>query len=78
MKGERLWNMERLYNLAAGISGEEDRLPERCFEVPADFPADQKPLTREDFNALLQDYYRLRGWNEHGVPTAERLKMLEL
>ncbi len=76
--GERLWNMERLYNLAAGISGEEDRLPERCFEVPADFPADQKPLTREDFNALLQDYYRLRGWNEHGVPTAERLKMLEL
>lgn len=76
--GERLWNMERLYNLAAGIGGEEDTLPERCFEIPADFLADQKPLTREDFNALLQDYYRLRGWDERGVPTPQRLEALGL
>lgn len=76
--GERLWNMERLYNMAAGIGGDEDRLPERCFEDLPDSLADQKPLTREDFDTLLQDYYRLRGWDEHGVPTPERLRQLEL
>ncbi|MDY7040490.1 MAG: aldehyde ferredoxin oxidoreductase C-terminal domain-containing protein [Chloroflexota bacterium] len=35
-------------------------------------------MTREDFDTLLQDYYRLRGWDEHGVPTPERLRQLEL
>ena len=51
--GEAIWNLERLYNLAAGIDGSEDRLPDICFEVPDDFPADAKPLTREDFATLL-------------------------
>ena len=76
--GEAIWNMERLYNLAAGIDGSEDRLPDVCFEVPDDFPADAKPLTREDFTALLGDYYSARGWDEQGRPTPERLAALGL
>lgn len=76
--GEGIWNLERLYNLAAGIDGSEDRLPDICFEVPEDFPADAKPLTREDFGTLLRDYYETRGWDEQGHPTAERLASLGL
>jgi aldehyde:ferredoxin oxidoreductase len=76
--GEAIWNMERLYNLAAGIDGSEDRLPDVCFEVPDDFPADAKPLTREDFATLLSDYYSARGWDEQGRPTPERLAALGL
>ena len=76
--GEAIWNMERLYNLAAGIDGSEDRLPDVCFEVPDDFPADAKPLTREDFATLLGDYYSARGWDEQGHPTPERLTALGL
>ncbi len=76
--GEAIWNMERLYNMAAGIDGSEDRLPDICFEVPDDFPADAKPLTREDFATLLGDYYAARGWDERGRPTTERLAALGL
>jgi aldehyde:ferredoxin oxidoreductase len=76
--GEAIWNMERLYNLAAGLDGSEDRLPDICFEVPDDFPADAKPLTREDFATLLDDYYSARGWDDQGRPTPERLAALGL
>jgi aldehyde:ferredoxin oxidoreductase len=76
--GEALWNLERLYNLAAGVDGSEDRLPELCFEIPDDFPADAKPLTREDFATLLHDYYSARGWDGQGRPTPEQLAALGL
>jgi aldehyde:ferredoxin oxidoreductase len=76
--GESIWNMERLYNMAAGIGGSEDRLPDICFEVPEDFPAGAKPLTREDFAILLRDYYAVRGWDEQGRPTPQRRETLGL
>jgi len=76
--GEAIWNLERLYNLAAGISGDEDRLPDICFQPPPDFPKDAKPLTREDFATLLRDYYAARGWDAQGRPTPERLALLGL
>lgn len=76
--GEALWNLERLYNLSAGISGAEDRLPDICFQPPPDFPKDAKPLTREDFAILLRDYYAARGWDDQGRPTPERLRLLGL
>jgi aldehyde:ferredoxin oxidoreductase len=76
--GEAIWNLERLYNLAAGLDGSEDRLPDICFQVPADFPEDAKPLTREDFSTLLEDYYVARGWDGKGRPTPERLAGLGL
>ena len=76
--GEAIWNMERLYNLAAGIEGSEDRLPDICFEVPEDFPEDAKSLTHEDFATLLRDYYGARGWDEQGRPTPGRLAALGL
>jgi aldehyde:ferredoxin oxidoreductase len=76
--GEAIWNLERLYNMAVGIDGSEDRLPDICFQVPDDFPAEAKPLTREDFATLLADYYAVRGWDEQGRPTPERLAALGL
>jgi aldehyde:ferredoxin oxidoreductase len=76
--GEGIWNLERMYNLEAGVDGSEDRLPDICFEVPGDFPEDAKPLTREDFARLLRDYYEARGWDERGQPTPERLAALGL
>jgi aldehyde:ferredoxin oxidoreductase len=76
--GEAIWNVERLYNVAAGIDPSEDRLPDMCFEVPEDFPEEAKALTREDFTTLLRDYYAARGWDEQGRPTPERLAALGL
>jgi aldehyde:ferredoxin oxidoreductase len=76
--GEAIWNLERLYNLAAGLDGGEDRLPDICFERPEDLPAEAKPLTRQDFARLLTDYYLVRGWDSQGRPTGQRLTELGL
>ncbi len=78
LMGEAIWNMERLYNLAAGIDATQDALPEICFKVPLDFPEGYKPLTHADFETLLTDYYAFRGWDAEGIPTSERLETLGL
>jgi aldehyde:ferredoxin oxidoreductase len=75
-RGEAIWNLERLFNMSAGIDGSEDRLPDICFERPEVFPEDAKHLTHEDFTTLMRDYYEYRGWDSQGRPTAERLQEL--
>jgi aldehyde:ferredoxin oxidoreductase len=74
--GETIWNLERMFNLSAGIDGSQDRLPEICFKRPEFFPEDAKHLTHEDFDYLLKDYYQIRGWAEDGKPTTEKLQEL--
>ena len=58
--GERIWNLERLFNPREGVGA--DRLPTRL----TTFPLDQ----------MLQEYYAFRGWDEKGVPTGEKLRQL--
>jgi len=74
--GETIWNLERLYNLEAGLDARQDRLPDICFQAPEDLPPDARPLTREDFAALMRDYYEVRGWDAQGRPSPERLAQL--
>jgi len=70
--GERIWNLEKLFNLKAGISSKEDRLPKRM----TDEPRVKNQVVHLD--RMLPEYYRLRGWNDAGVPTMEKLKQLGL
>lgn len=75
--GERIENLHRLINLARGRR--EDTLPERFFAEPHEaglFAG--RPFTREDFQRWLRRYYALRGWDEEGRPTPERLAALGL
>ncbi len=65
---ERIWNLEKLFNIGAGFSRKDDTLPERFFESGG--------LDRVEFEKALDEYYRLRGWDENGVPTREKLKEL--
>lgn len=74
--GERIWNLERLFNLKAGITGKEDRLPDRIVKEPMpDGPAKGKVV---ELDKMLPEYYELRGWDKDGVPTKEKLKALGL
>jgi aldehyde:ferredoxin oxidoreductase len=74
--GERIWNLEREFNLAAGISGKEDKLPERLVKEPANSgPA--KGMTNQ-LGEMLPEYYQLRGWDKEGVPTKQTRKRLGL
>jgi aldehyde:ferredoxin oxidoreductase len=74
--GERIWNMERQYNLAAGFTGKDDTLPKRLLKDAAKTgPA--KGLT-SGLDKMLPEYYQLRGWSEDGVPSNETLSRLAL
>jgi len=74
--GERIWNMERLFNLKAGLSGKDDTLPPRILQdgIPAG-PA--KGMVGK-LHEMLPEYYKLRGWDGAGVPTKAKLKELAL
>ncbi len=74
--GERIWNLERRFNLAAGIDGSQDRLPKRLVSEPAPTGPAKGMVNRLD--EMLPEYYSLRGWTPEGVPTPETLERLEL
>ncbi|MDP6411808.1 MAG: aldehyde ferredoxin oxidoreductase family protein [Arenicellales bacterium] len=74
--GERIWNMERQYNIAAGFTGADDTLPERLLKDAAKTGPAEGSVNRLD--EMLPEYYELRGWDTSGVPTAETLGRLGL
>ncbi|MCO5380806.1 MAG: aldehyde ferredoxin oxidoreductase C-terminal domain-containing protein [Methanosarcina barkeri] len=74
--GERIYNLERTYNLKAGFTRKDDTLPERLFGNEEE--NEGYGLPGKEFEAAIQEYYHYRGWNEEGVPLLEKLKELEL
>ena len=76
LMGERIWNLERKYNLAAGLTAKDDTLPKRLLkEAGKTGPAKGKV---NELGKMLPEYYELRGWTEEGVPTNKTLDRLTL
>jgi aldehyde:ferredoxin oxidoreductase len=74
--GERVWNLERLYNLREGFTCEDDTLPARLLtEAPTEGPSKGWVVKLEP---MLKEYYRGRGWDVNGVPTPKKLADLGL
>jgi aldehyde:ferredoxin oxidoreductase len=74
--GERIFNLERLFNFRAGLTAKDDTLPPRMLKEPMpDGPAKGKVV---ELDRMLPEYYKLRGWDENGVPTQEKLEELGL
>lgn len=72
--GERIWNLERKFNMEAGFTGADDTLPQRLLKDAAKTgPAEGKVNGLEK---MLPEYYELRGWSSDGVPTRETLDRL--
>jgi aldehyde:ferredoxin oxidoreductase len=74
--GERTWNIERLFNLDAGLSRADDTLPQRLLKDAHKSGPSAGVVV--DLAAMLPVYYRERGWSEDGVPTREKLAELGL
>ncbi len=74
--GERVWNVERLYNLREGFTAADDTLPPRLLSEPV--PAGPSAGWVSHLPPMLAEYYRVRGWDERGVPKASKLKELGL
>jgi aldehyde:ferredoxin oxidoreductase len=74
--GERIWNLERQFNLAAGFTRKDDDLPPRLKTEPAKIgPA--KGLV-SGIDKMIPEYYEIRGWTPEGVPKAETVSRLGL
>ncbi|TCS63484.1 aldehyde ferredoxin oxidoreductase family protein [Varunaivibrio sulfuroxidans] len=74
--GERIWTLERQYNLAAGFTGKDDTLPKRLLKDAAKTGPAKGKVNRLD--VMLPEYYQLRGWTPNGVPTNETLSRIQL
>jgi aldehyde:ferredoxin oxidoreductase len=70
--GERVINLSRLFNIREGISRKDDVLPRRFYQVGKGEGENQA------FDAMVDQYYRARGWDKEGRPTMRKLVDLHL
>ncbi len=74
--GERVWNLERQFNLTAGLTSKDDTLPKRLLEEGANVGPAQGKVN--ELGKMLPHYYEVRGWDSDGVPTSETRQRLGL
>ncbi|KJR44925.1 Tungsten-containing aldehyde:ferredoxin oxidoreductase [Desulfosporosinus sp. I2] len=73
--GERGYNLERIINLRQGLKGSDDTLPKR---LTSELQRADDPDSKVKLQGMIKDYYKIRGWDEQGVPTKRKLKKLGL
>ena len=77
--GERVINLERLFNVREGVRRKDDVLPWRVMHEPIpDGPSAGMHCPPDELSAMLDRYYALRGWDADGVPSAAKLSSLGL
>jgi aldehyde:ferredoxin oxidoreductase len=74
--GERIWNLERRFNLDAGFTAKDDHLPKRLLKEAAKTGPAQGKIN--DLKKMLPEYYQARGWTKDGVPTNDTVQRLAL
>jgi aldehyde:ferredoxin oxidoreductase len=77
--GERIINLERLFNVREGVRRAQDVLPWKVMHEPIpDGPSAGMHCPPAELAEMLDAYYALRGWDTDGVPTQARLAALGL
>lgn len=73
--GERIVNMERLFNVRHGGSAADDRLPNMFFEK--DYNAGKQPSKPQAWmEPMIHEFYTIMGWDNQGHPGTEKLMEL--
>jgi aldehyde:ferredoxin oxidoreductase len=74
--GERISNIERLFNIREGFGKKDDNMPDRIKNEKMPSGPSEGQVFEQD--ALLADYYKVRGWDANGIPTKAKLSELGL
>ncbi|MGB9150365.1 MAG: aldehyde ferredoxin oxidoreductase family protein [Burkholderiales bacterium] len=74
--GERIWNMEREFNNAAGFTAKDDNLPKRLLTEPCKTGGSKGKVN--ELSKMLPQYYAVRGWSPEGIPSAATKQRLGL
>ena len=77
--GEQIYNLERAFNCREAVSRKDDALPYRTSQqVIPEGPSKWMSTPPDEFKEMLEEYYRLRGWDSNGIPTGKKLMALGL
>ena len=77
--GERVYNLERMFDVREGVSRKDDELPARVKEVPKFGKYAEVPeCAIKNYELMLEEYYEARGWDKNGIPKTEKLDELGL
>ena len=77
--GDRIFTMERVFNIREGFSRKHDTLPRRMLTEPLitrGAPGNGQIVSQQD--RFLDRYYQLRGWGKEGIPSSTKLNALGL
>ncbi len=74
--GERICNLERVFNVREGFDRKEDTLPKRLLETPLIEGHSKNRVV--NLEPMLDEFYKLRGWGVEGIPTLDTLADLKL
>ncbi len=77
--GDRIYNIEKCFNVREGFSRKDDHLPYRVTHDPIPKGVSKGSYVKEEeLQRMLNDYYQARGWSNDGVPTKVKLDTLDL
>ncbi len=77
--GERRLNLFRMFNTREGLDRKDDKLPKKFFkQLKGEGPTAGIALTHEEVESAIDEYYRLAGWTNNGVPTPETMERLDI
>ena len=74
--GEKIFNLERMFNVREGFTNKDDVISERL--TTETMPSGPSKGQVFEADELVKDYYKVRGWSAKGIPTAAKLKELGL
>ena len=75
--GEKVYNLERCFNIREGFSRKDDTLPKRMYTEPLQGGMRDGEIIRKP-DVIIDEYYEARGWDKNGMPTKATLKRLGL
>lgn len=75
--GEKVYNLERCFNIREGFSRKDDTLPKRMYTEPLQGGMRDGEIIRKP-DVIIDEYYEARGWDKNGIPTKATLKRLGL
>jgi aldehyde:ferredoxin oxidoreductase len=75
--GEKVYNLERCFNIKDGFSRKDDTLPKRMYTEPLKGGMRDGEIIRKP-DVIIDEYYEVRGWDKNGIPTEATLKRLGL
>lgn len=73
--GDRIYNVERMFNVKQGKSSKDDTLPRR---ITHELQRSDEPRSKVPLHKMLPVYYKIRGWDDYGIPSNEKLESLSI